>query len=290
MNAEETKIPWTHFERPDGTLKPGYTFNPHWGCVHVSHGCKGCYAETWAKRTGWDVWGPNAPRRFFGEAHWGKPLEWNKRAEKVGEMHAVFCASMGDWAEDRRDLDPMREKLFELVERTRNLLWLMLTHRPHDANRLLPSRWMEGAWPSNAWLGVTVEAQAYVDRVKEALKAPAPVHFVSFEPALELAHFSSVLGPQSDRILPVGERRASWLIAGCESGQHPRPMPLYVAESALGQCRDTGAKFFMKQINAELLGLGRKNQVIEEMARFPEHLRVREFPRMPVKNARPTLF
>jgi protein gp37 len=157
----------------------------------------------------------------------------------------------------------------------------MLTHRPHDANRLLPSRWMEGAWPFNAWLGVTVEGPPYVDRVREALKAPAPVHFISFEPALEAVDFSSILGPQSDRLLPVGERRASWLIAGCESGQHPRPMPLSVAENVMQQCRNTGAKFFMKQLNAELLGLGRKNQVIEDLARFPAHLRVREFPRMP---------
>ena len=40
-----------------------HTFNPWWGCVKVSPGCDNCYAETWARRKGHDVWGKDAPRR-----------------------------------------------------------------------------------------------------------------------------------------------------------------------------------------------------------------------------------
>ena len=39
-------IEWTH-----------HTFNIVWGCAKVSEACKNCYAEAWAKRTGFDVWG-----------------------------------------------------------------------------------------------------------------------------------------------------------------------------------------------------------------------------------------
>ena len=54
----KTIIAWTH-----------HTFNPWWGCTKVSPGCKNCYAETWAKRVGMELWGGRADRRFFTDAH-----------------------------------------------------------------------------------------------------------------------------------------------------------------------------------------------------------------------------
>lgn len=83
--AEHSAIEWTT-----------HTFNPWWGCVKVSPACDHCYAESLAKRTGNQVWGKDAPRRFFGEKHWAEPLKWNRDAEKAGERARVFCASMAD--------------------------------------------------------------------------------------------------------------------------------------------------------------------------------------------------
>ena len=37
-----------------------HTFNGWWGCFKVSEGCRKCYAETFAKRTGRSIWGPPA--------------------------------------------------------------------------------------------------------------------------------------------------------------------------------------------------------------------------------------
>lgn len=43
--GSHSKIEWTD-----------YTFNPWWGCRKVSPGCDFCYAETIAKRAGFQVW------------------------------------------------------------------------------------------------------------------------------------------------------------------------------------------------------------------------------------------
>jgi protein gp37 len=70
--SENSKIEWTH-----------HTFNPWWGCIEVSPACDNCYARTFAKRTGHQVWGAadETPRRFFGDKHWAEPLKWNADAE-----------------------------------------------------------------------------------------------------------------------------------------------------------------------------------------------------------------
>lgn len=60
----ETGISWTD-----------HTFNIVWGCEKVSPACDFCYAEAFAHRMGFDVWGKDKPRRVFGPAHWNEPLK-----------------------------------------------------------------------------------------------------------------------------------------------------------------------------------------------------------------------
>src|SRR4051812_17878872 len=103
--AKNSTIEWTH-----------HTFNPWWGCTKVSPGCKHCYAETWARRVGQDLWGARAHRRELSDAYWREPLAWNAQAFRLGERHRVFCASMADVFEDRRDLDAKRERLWQLID------------------------------------------------------------------------------------------------------------------------------------------------------------------------------
>lgn len=125
--ARNSAIEWTD-----------HTFNPWWGCTKVSPACDHCYAEVWAKRTGHSVWGPKAPRRQLTDNYWNEPLRWERAAESSGRRPRVFCASMADVFEWDRDLDPQRDRLWALVERTPNLDWLLLTKRPHLARRLTP--------------------------------------------------------------------------------------------------------------------------------------------------------
>ena len=125
----DSKIGWTH-----------HTFNPVWGCVKVSPGCKNCYAETLSKRFGENIWGPDSERRTFGDKHWNEPRRWNKRAEKEGKRQRVFCGSMCDIYEDHPTTNEALLRLFDLIEETPWLDWLLLTKRPEYIGLLGPGK------------------------------------------------------------------------------------------------------------------------------------------------------
>jgi protein gp37 len=265
----ETSIEWCRRLRQDRTRMPGYSFNPWWGCWKISHACKACYADTFATRIGMaDLWERNGRRRFFGDKHWNEPLRWNAKAAALNEHHAVFCASMADVGEDHPALVPHRNRLWDLIARTPNLLWLLLTKRPVELLSMVP--WALGQWPSTVWLGVTVESPAYLWRAHEALKARASVTFVSHEPALEPVDFRPVLG----------RGKVEWLIVGTEQthASKARTTPNELAANVIAQCRETGARPFVKQLDAGLLQLGRKGEVVSDLDKLPPHLRVREWP------------
>lgn len=221
--AKSSKIEWTH-----------HTFNPWWGCVKVSPACLNCYAETWSKRIGKsDLWGKGSQRRFFSEAHWKEPLRWNKEAEQEGQRKRVFCASMADVFERKAELNPWRHKLWELIELTPWLDWLLLTKRPQNFRVYLP--WSE--LPSNIWLGVTAENQKYFDqRIDDLLAIQATVHFLSCEPLLGEIDISRYTNSS-----------LNWIIAGGESGHNSRPMNPSWVKFLRDQCNAAGIAFHFKQ-------------------------------------------
>ena len=209
------------------------TFNPWWGCVEVSPACKFCYARTFSKRVGFDLWGQSKPRRFFSEKHWLEPLKWNVEAAESGVKRRVFCASMADVFEDHRDLDIWREKLWRLIERTDHLIWLLLTKRPECALRMLP--WKK--CPKNVWFGVTMEDQEWLDKRLPAFKeVQADTKFVSIEPMLG----EMDLSPLKDV--------AKWVIVGEESGHGSRPTDHDWVRKARDWCLSNGVSFFLKQM------------------------------------------
>lgn len=220
--AKNSKIEWTH-----------HTFNPWWGCTNISPACDHCYAESWAIRVGEKVWGAKAPRRFFKDIHWKEPLRWNDEAAEAQERRRVFCASMADVFENRRELSIWREKLWGLIECTPWLDWLLLTKRPSLVGRFVP--W-ESRWPSNVWLGTTAESQEWAEqRIPFLLSYPAVVRFVSCEP---------LLGPLD---LRPWLNSLSWVIAGGESGPSARPMNPLWARKLRDQCLSEGVPFHFKQ-------------------------------------------
>lgn len=218
-----TKIEWaTH------------TFNPWWGCTKVSEACKHCYAETWAKRVGQDVWGPKPQRRTMSDAHWRQPLKWNRDAEGAKERPRVFCASMADVFEDRDELIPHRERLFDLIEQTPHLDWLLLTKRPQNVERL--ARWAD-EWPDQVWLGTTVELQHRAEELLPYLeRIPAKVRFISAEPLLGALEIDRWLGSTID-----------WVITGGESGPKARPASPSWFRRLHSQCMEHGVPFHFKQ-------------------------------------------
>jgi protein gp37 len=139
-----TKIQWTSSIDANGERVPGYSFNPWIGCLKVSAGCANCYAMVQDNRFSGNHWGANAQRRVTSDQYWKKPYQWNRKAEKLGVRHKVFCASMSDVFEDlhathpdRDTINTAREKLFQMIEATPYLDWLLLTElRPPQASPL----------------------------------------------------------------------------------------------------------------------------------------------------------
>lgn len=238
-----------------------HTFNPWWGCAHVSPGCANCYAEAFAKRVGQKVWGAKGERRLFGDKHWNEPRRWNAAAEDAGKPALVFCASMADVFEEHPELDEQRERLWTLIYETPWLRWQLLTKRPENIGHMVPREWL--MWfPENVWLGVTAEDQQRLDeRAPILLGYNAEVRFLSCEPLLGLLDMNAYLpkpcscppGPAPDEtpwhVAPceAGGEAIEWVIAGGESGPKARPMSAHWPRVIRDQCEAAGVPFLFKQ-------------------------------------------
>lgn len=262
----DTNVGWAHD-----------TFNPWWGCVHKNEGCRNCYAGVFANRLGYSakgtkklpLWGASARRRFFDAKHWSQPLRWNRAAKEAGARRRVFCASMADvfelLATDHPDYAAMHEarlQLWDLIDKTPHLIWMLLTKRAENLH-LLP----EGL--SNVWLGASAIDQPSADeQLPLLLKTPAAVHFASYEPLLgpidasRYLQFGSQcecdpLADPSTRCTPEaadhwircnpGTRRLAWGIVGGESGPKARLLHPDWVRSLRDQHTAAERAFFFKQ-------------------------------------------
>ena len=279
-----TKIEWTHTPRPDGTMAPGYSFNPWVGCQRVSPGCQHCYAEAMNKRTGGGNWGPGAPRRVTSESYWRQPLKWNREAEAAGERRKVFCASMADVFDADAPVGAL-ERLWGLIRQTPNLDWLLLTKRPERIADSLPSDWGDG-YP-NVWLGATAEDQEMADkRIPILLSVPAVVRFLSLEPLLGPVGLTALRVsercqgcsemPRADALEgleycgctveggePLDWGSIDWLIVGAESGPNRRPFEITWLREIAETCISAGVPVFVKQGSAA--GPGQQGRIPDDM-------------------------
>lgn len=225
--GENSKIEWCD-----------HTFNPWIGCQKVSWGCDHCYAETMMdRRYGKVQWGPHGERQRTSEQNWRKPVRWNAQADAFrkenGHRPRVFCASLADVFDNQVD-SSWRDDLFALMRRCKKVDWLVLTKRPENIEKMLPSDWRDGY--SNVWLGTTAEDQKRFDlRWKRLKKVPAVVRFISYEPAL---------GPLR---LPSNGSLPDWLICGGESGADARSMDPQWVRDVIADCRRSDVAPFHKQ-------------------------------------------
>lgn len=254
--SENSKIEWTD-----------HTFNPWEGCQKVGPGCDHCYAETRNARFAGGTainWGPDAPRRRTSASNWAKPLAWNAAAAeffaKHGRRQRVFCASLADVFDNAVPVQ-WRRDLFDLIDATPHLDWLLLTKRIGNARSLYAGAYLDSArpWPENVWLGATVVTQQEVDRdIPKLLAVPARVRFLSMEPLLApvslrwLAAWPENAGRRAEH--PSGNthhldglRRIDWVIVGGESGPGARPMHPDWARTVRDQCAAAGVPFLFKQ-------------------------------------------
>jgi protein gp37 len=216
-----------------------HTFNPWRGCTKVSSACDYCYAEGLANRFGFVEWG--GERRRTSAANWREPLRWDRAAARDRTRRRVFCASLAD-VFDNQVPAAWRADLWTLIAETPHLDWLLLTKRPQNIAKMLPSATCETmiagkAWPWPwVWLGTTVENEEEARRRLPHLTAiPAFRRFVSYEPALGPVDFRPWL------------LHLDWIIAGGESGPHARAPEAEWFRSVRDQCTTAGVWFHFKQ-------------------------------------------
>lgn len=210
------------------------TWNPVTGCDRVSPGCDHCYALRMAgrlKRMGQARYQVDEDPRTSGpgfgvQAHADLidlPRRWRR-------PRLVFVNSMSDLFHARIPVDVVK-RVFATMEATPQHTYQILTKRSTRLRRLAPQL----QWPSNVWMGVSVENQDYAYRVDDLRAVPAAVRFISAEP---------LLGPVTLGLAGIG-----WVIAGGESGPGHRPLDLTWARELRDQCQQTPTtRFFFKQV------------------------------------------
>lgn len=231
--AENSKIEWTD-----------HTFNPWQGCQEVAPECDNCYAKALVERFGHDF----AERRRTSVANWRTPVRWNKQHEAFFAVHGrrqrVFCASLAD-VFDNQAPDEWRRDLWDLIEETPNLDWLILTKRIGNVMRMARTiDWFAGR--KNVWLGISVGTQETANRdIPKLISVPARVRFLSMEPLLEPVSVFNIDGPID---LPRGRPSPiHWVITGGESGPKARPSNPGWFRSLRDECIDAAVPFLFKQ-------------------------------------------
>lgn len=262
MSKAETKIQWCDF-----------TFNPWRGCTKVSPGCAHCYAETLSRRNPavLGIWGKEGTREIASESMWKNPIAWNREAEKSGQRRSVFCMSLGDFFEGpdtMREVDwPMvrnaRARVFDLIEKTPWLDWLLLTKRPENiAFQIFESGFDKPSkrlYP-NIYLGTSAENQEQLEKRLPHLLMASPISagtFVSAEPLLgpldftrvnrEGKNWNALTGECDTELGTIPTAKISCVIAGGESGPNARPMHPDWVRSIRDQCAAAGVDFHFKQ-------------------------------------------
>lgn len=235
----KTDIAWT-----DATV------NAWIGCTNISPGCDHCYAERMARRLG-VRWGAGQER--MQTKRWRDTLAaLDRKAKRLGAPLRVFPNSMSD-PFDNAVPDEWRADLFAAPEQFSNLQFQFLTKRIGNVARMVPAAWLNGEWPRNAWLGITVVNQEEADRdVHKLIRLPAPVTFLSCEPLLGPIDLRKACAQfrmyEHEAILS----NLNWVIVGGESGHGARPFDIDLARSMVAQCRAAGVPVFVKQLGARV--------------------------------------
>jgi protein gp37 len=152
------------------------------------------------------------------------PLHW-KTPRKV------FVNSMSDLFHKDVPLEFI-QRVFDVMKRCPQHQFQILTKRSQRLRALAGQQALD--WPTNVWMGVSVEDQKRSRRAVDLAAVPAKVRFLSIEPLL------GEIGS-----LPLSG--IHWVIVGGESGPGARPMQSKWVDDILAQCRANGVPFFFKQ-------------------------------------------
>ena len=207
------------------------TWNPTTGCDRTSPGCDKCYALTLARRL--KAMGQPKYQRDGDPRTSGPGFGLSVHADVLDAPRSwrtprtVFVNSMSDLFHPEVP-DEFILQVFEVMADTPLHTYQVLTKRAKrlaTIARKLP-------WPSNVWMGVSVESQRYEFRVDHLRRVPASVRFLSVEP---------LLGPVHLDLRGIG-----WVIAGGESGPGARPVDPCWVRSIRDQCTARGRALLLQ--------------------------------------------
>jgi len=220
--ADRSEIQWTQA-----------TLNPTTGCDRTSPGCDHCYALTLAKRLkamGLPKYQRDGDPRTSGPG-FGLTLHEDVLSipERWSAPRTIFVNSMSDLF--HVDVpDEFIQRVFEMMVATPQHTYQVLTKRSKRLAAMAPDL----PWPSNVWIGVSIESDPYVFRADHLRAVDAAVRFLSLEP---------LLGP-----LPSLDLEGiGWVIAGGESGPGSRTPEADWFRDIRDRCVDKGIPFFFKQ-------------------------------------------
>lgn len=332
--AENSKIEWT-----DHTFNPWIGCSKvHEGCTHcyaeeqmdkrwakAKWGPAGTRTITseanWAQPLKWNRAAENAgvrARVFCASLadvfeDWAEPFRLTKNdmrvvcgqcgwfgvAPIIGPKAHECPECKGEWVDIT--MPAARRALFDLIDATPWLDWLLLTKRPENIRRMWPGVSVNSEqqandrnergelYRRNVWIGASISLQEHANRQLAPLlscKDLARVAFISVEP---------LLGPIDLRIF----EGIDWVIVGGESGPKARACDVDWIRSLRDQCQADGVPVFIKQLGANCqLKADPDNWDWPASARFvngtaivdlrdskggdwsewPDDLRVREFP------------
>ena len=290
-----SKIEW--LARP-GTIPESW--NPIVGCALCSEGCWNCYAKRMTHRLGSNprtrhIYAglTTATQQYVGSIwepiHWTgevrfiesvieRPLHWKK-------PRTVFVCSMGDLFHEGVEFDWIH-RVWDIIKCSPQHTFIVLTKRAErmatiikQIYRLEALVYSMGFW-DHIWLGVTVENEQWIGRIRYLLETSAAVRFVSIEPMLGSFDLSEPLSgyPEMvadreyvtrDMALDAGRPELEgmalrdeeweqtcppldWVICGGETGPGARFVDdtqwVEWARDLRDQCEAVGIPFFFKQM------------------------------------------
>lgn len=227
--AQKSAIEWTDA-----------TWNPVTGCTRVSAGCDNCYAATLATRLLAQIYLARQPqvRSVANQCNPFAVRLWPERLEDPLNWDVsryIFVNSMSDLF--HKDIpDDYVRSIFEVMILGSWHVYQILTKRPARAIRFVERNadlFEDGKLPFHIWIGTSVENQDAAYRVRQLIRVPAAIRFLSCEP---------LLGPVKFDLQGI-----HWVIVGGESGIVHRPVKSDWVRAIRNQCVSSNVPFFFKQ-------------------------------------------
>lgn len=217
--ADKSGIEWTEA-----------TWNPTTGCTKISSGCQNCYAATLTKRL--KAMGIKKYSNDFKltqhENEIEIPLRWRKPRK-------IFVNSMSDLFHEDVKMEFIEQCFYTMLQADWHI-YQILTKRPQkmlDFSKIFYKRY-GFAIPPHIWMGVSVENNSTVWRIRRLKQVLCTMRFISFEPLLE-------------KINKIDLEKIDWTIIGGESGPRYRAVDEMWVQSLIDQCTSQHTSVFFKQ-------------------------------------------